>query len=187
MDENQGHAMTVDTRDGGGQFTRSIETAERDALAAHMRARSMTYQQVADELGVTKSAARKMVQRALHETLAEPAEALRQLELEKLDVWESAVMRVLEREHLMVSHGRIVSRRTDQIEQRDGADVIDIDGNPVYIWEPLADDSPVLAAADRLVKISESRRKLLGLDSPTKLAVTGAMRYELVGIEMDDV
>ncbi len=179
--------MTEVTREGDGEFSRNIETAERDAQAAHLRARSRTYQEIADELGVSRQSAHRMVKRALASVLEEPAEELRQIELAKLDVLERAVTAVLEREHLMVSHGRIVSRRTDQVQQRDGQDVIDVDGNPVYIWEELKDDSPVLAAADRLVKISESRRKLMGLDSPVKLAVSGIMRYELDGVNTDDV
>lgn len=179
--------MSELTHAGDGDFERSIDTAERDAEAARMRARSRTYQEIGDTLGVSRQAAHQMVKRALAAVLEEPAEELRQVELAKLDVLERAVTAVLEREHLMVSHGRIVSRRTDQIEQRDGQDVTDIDGNPVYIWEELKDDSPVLAAADRLVKISESRRKLMGLDSPVKLAVSGIMRYELDGVNTEDV
>jgi hypothetical protein len=45
------------------------------------------------------------------------------------------------------------------------------------------DDGPVLSAIDRLVRISESRRKLLGLDQPAKMNVSGGLTYEVVGID----
>ena len=144
---------------------RSIQTAERDAEAARLRSRSMSYRQIAAALGIDVAAAHAAVQRALHDTLAEPAGDVRALELEKLDRAERAVLAVLERRHLTVSHGKVIS----------------VGG------EPLEDDAPVLAAADRLVRISESRRKLLGLDSPVKVNLSGGVKYEVVGVDAADL
>jgi hypothetical protein len=125
----------------------------------------MTYQAIGDALGVTKQSAHEMVKRALTTTLKEPAEMVRQLELDKLDAMEAAALAIMERQHWAHSNGRLV-----------------------YMGDqPLEDDGPALAAVNTLLRVQERRSKLLGLDSPTKLAVTGAMRYELVGIEMDDV
>lgn len=74
--------------------------------------------------------------------------------LERLKGLEDAAREVLAREHITVNNGRIIVH--------DGA--------------PLPDDSPVLAAIDRLIKVedarqrnSESRRRLLGLDMPVKV------------------
>ena len=50
-------------------------------------------------------------------------------------------------------------------------------GRLIYLGDdpqPLADDAPVLAAVDRLLKIQERRARLLGLDQPTKSTVTHA-------------
>jgi hypothetical protein len=51
----------------------------------------------------------------------------------------------------------------------------------------LADDAPVLNAVDRLVKISESRRKLLGLDAPAKVQSEGTVRYSIDGVNPEDL
>ena len=152
-----------DVRGFHGRFTRAKETAERDAIACEMRTRGMTYQQIADTLHVTKSSAHKMVERTLAAIVQEPAEAVRQLELDRLDAMYTAAMEVLERQHFTVSQGKVV----------------DLGG------QPLEDDGPVLQAIDRLLKIQERRARLLGLDSATKTEISGGVKYELVGIDPD--
>lgn len=74
--------------------------------------------------------------------------------LARLDGLEEAAIKVLERKHITVNNGHIIS----------------LDG------EPLPDDGPVLAAIDRLIKIEEARvrngealRRILGLDMPVKV------------------
>lgn len=150
---------------GNGDFTRSPETVARDAEAARMRSRSMTYQQIGDALGVSRQAAHQMVQRAMAETLAEPAAAVRQFELDKLDAAERLVLAALDRKHYVVSHGKVI---------RFGEDA-----------DALEDDGFVLSAVAHLIRISESRRKLLGLDAPQKVEQTGEFTYQLVGVDPD--
>jgi len=138
--------------DGHGRFIRTIDTAERDAECARLRARDHTYQQIADATGFTSaSGARFAVERALARTITEPGEELRRIELMKLDALARAAWRVLEARHYLVSQGRLI-----RLE----------DGAP-----PLEDDGPVLQAIDRLLKISERRSRLLGLDSPVRMEV----------------
>ncbi|MFD5900995.1 hypothetical protein ACFWHG_05785 [Streptomyces microflavus] len=136
---------------GDGQFVRSLTTAQRDAEAARLRTQGWTYQRIADHLDFKQRAdAYNAVKRVLDATVREAGEDIRALELERLDRLEAAANEVLEREHVTVSNGRVVAL--------DGA--------------PLPDDGPVLAAIDRLLKIQERRAKLLGLDAPTKQAIT---------------
>ncbi len=138
--------------DGHGRFIRTIDTAERDAECARLRARDHTYQQIADTTGFTSATgARFAVERALARTITEPGEELRRIELMKLDALARAAWRVLEARHYLVSQGRLI-----RLE----------DGAP-----PLEDDGPVLQAIDRLLKISERRSRLLGLDSPVRMEV----------------
>lgn len=148
-------------RDGRGAFTRDPATVARDAEAARLRSRGLTYRQIAAELNIDVSNAHAAVKRVLAETVEEVGSEVRQLELERLDTMQQAVMDVLERQHVTVSQGRVVS----------------LDGSPIL------DDGPILAAIDRLLKISESRRKLLGLDAAQKLDVTGGLTYEIVGVD----
>lgn len=146
------------------QFQRHPDTVARDAVACDLRAKGWTYRQIAAHLGIDVHRAHDAVQRAMQETLREPAEAARQFELDRLDAelvrlddLEAAVREVLERHHVTVANnGTIV--------HHDG--------------EPLLDDAPVLNATDRLLKIEESRRKngesrrkLLGLDAPSRVSV----------------
>ncbi|WP_406338254.1 hypothetical protein OG987_13320 [Streptomyces sp. NBC_01620] len=133
---------------GDGQFVRSLTTAQREAEAARLRTKGWTYQRIADELGYGHRAdAYNAAQAALKATVREAGEELRTLELERLDRLEAAANEVLEREHITVSHGKVVSLD-------DGV--------------PLPDDGPVLQAIDRLLKIQERRSRLLGLDAPVK-------------------
>ncbi|MEV0915435.1 hypothetical protein AB0I93_14340 [Streptomyces sp. NPDC049967] len=138
--------------DGKGRFARTLSTAEREAEAARLRSRGWTYQRIADELGWSnKGDAHHAVQKVLRDTVQEAGDDLRALELTRLDALYVAATEVLEREHITVSNGRIVSRD---------------DGTPIL------DDAPVLQAIDRLLKIQERRSRLLGLDAPVKKDVS---------------
>jgi hypothetical protein len=152
-------------RDSNGKFTRTIDHAAQDAAAAGLRARGATYDAIAIELGYCdRHAARRAVERALVATVTEPAAEVRQLELARLDEMYRAALAVLERQHLTVSHGKVV--------HTGGVPVIDDRGNVTWVGgEPLLDDAPVLQAIDRMIRIMERRAKLLGLDAPTKVEV----------------
>jgi hypothetical protein len=145
--------MAKGTRGGNGRFERNPDTAARDAQAARLRTRGLTYRQIADELGFAgPGKAHEAVKRVLAETVQDAADDLRAVELERLDQMYQAALKVLETEHYAISHGKVIYLE---------------DGGP-----PLADDGPVLAAMDRLLKIQERRAKLLGLDAPAKTNVT---------------
>lgn len=136
-----------------GGYIRTIDTANRDAECARLRSRSHTLAHIADAVGFkSQSSVKFAIERALVAAITEPAEELRRLELMKLDQLAVAAWAVLEARHYLVSQGRLI-----RIE--DGA-------------SPLEDDGPVLNAIDRLLKISERRSKLLGLDAPIRAEVT---------------
>jgi len=153
------------THGPNGDFIRTVATAERDAEAARLRSRSMSYRAIAKELGVDVSTAHAMVKRALAEIVREAGEAVVALELAKLDRMEAAVLGVLEATHYTVSNGKL----------------IELDGRP------LLDDAPVLAAAGRLVQISESRRKLTGADAAQKIDTTANVKYTYEGVNVEQV
>ncbi|MFB4424815.1 hypothetical protein C5F59_027515 [Streptomyces sp. QL37] len=138
-------------RNGKGRFDRSIHTVERDAAAAELRAEGRTFQQIADELGYSgKGEAFRGVQRAKADVAREPVAKLIQREAEQLDELYVAALEVLERDHVMVSHGKIV--KDDQ-------------------GVPLLDDGPKLAAVRELRAVRESYRKLFGTDAPSRVSV----------------
>lgn len=166
-------------RTSHGQFTAHPDTARRNADMCNLRAQGWTYQRIADHYGINYRTAYDAVQDALRDIIKEPAEAVRQFELDRLDAelerlegLEAAAREVLERHHITVSNGQVVR----------------LEG------EPILDDAPVLAAIDRLLRIEEqrrrngeSRRKLLGLDQPAKVEHSGGVKYELVGVDPQDL
>ncbi|MEV7491426.1 hypothetical protein AB0O08_11795 [Streptomyces anulatus] len=138
-------------RDGKGRYIRSIESVRRDAAAAELRSQRKSYQQIATELGYTdKGEAWRGVQRAKADVAREPVAKLIKSEAAQLDELYVAALEVLERDHVMVSHGKIVK---------------DDDGTP------LLDDGPKLAAIRELRTIRESYRKLFGADAPSRVSV----------------
>lgn len=124
-----------------------IAATARQVEALHLRARGLPYEAVGEALGITKQAAFKLVSRALAATLQEAGEQLRQLELRRLDNLLTEAAAVLERTHYYMQGGKVV----------------------IYDGAPLRDDGPTLAAIGQLVRLGESRRRLLGLDAPAKV------------------
>jgi hypothetical protein len=166
--------MTEETpgRGKSGRFERTIETAERDAEAARLKSRCLGYREIAEQLGfANEGSAYKAVQRALKAIVQEPAEEVKQLELERLDRMYHEVLAVLERQHVTVSNGRVVTRQAGYEVDADGEPLRDGDDKLVPKYEEVLDDGPVLQAVDRLLRIQERRARYLGLDVATRVSV----------------
>src|ERR1039457_2641713 len=133
---------------------RSIETMERDAQAVELRRRHLNYRQICAQMGYSESAACQAVQRGLADHAAEPSEAVKQMELDRLDDIARGFQRVFATRHYVVSVGS-------------GRVVMD----PKNPSEPLADDGPVIAAGLALLRVMERRAKYLGIDAPTRSRV----------------
>jgi hypothetical protein len=140
-----------DDRDGRGRYTRTLERAERDAYAAKLRAQHWTYKQIAEELGIDRTGAIRAVRNALRDACLGPAKELVEMEASRLEAMYDEVLDILQADHVMVSHGRVV---------------YDQDGNP------LPDYDIKLRAVDRALRARESFRRLFGLDQPTKVDAT---------------
>jgi len=113
-----------------------------------MRAAGAEWQAISDVLGYgSKSNAHRAVSAALAAAPNEAVEELRRLELLKLDALSAPAWAILDAPHPLVSAGRVMA----------------------WDGEPLRDPQPVLAAVDRLLRISERRCRLLGLDSPIRV------------------
>lgn len=159
-------------RGGHGRYDRNPDVVARAAQAATLRAQSLTYQQIADRLGYSsKAKAWEAVQQVLADTVAEPAEAVRTFELEKLDALERRYLDIIERNTTAYDATAEVAR-----EQEDGA--------PVYASEAELMRVTIAAQAG-LLRVSESRRKFLGLDAPTKVDVGTTVTYRIDGVDMD--
>lgn len=131
----------------------AVGIAERRAKAVQMRIEGSSFKAIAEDLGYkTASAASQDVGRALEQAVAEQTrsvEAYREEELQRLDALLAEAWAILKRDHVTVSHGKLI------YDDRTG--------------QPLLDDGPTLQAIDRILKIQERRSKYLGLDAPTKV------------------
>jgi hypothetical protein len=149
-------------RSGEGKTSpRRVQVALRRAKVLQMRAAGASPAQILAAFPddyKTEAAVYQDIQRALLSVVREPAAELKALENARLDMLWVKGMQVLSRSHVTVSHGKIVYVTT---ATPDGG-----------IQEtPLQDDGPVLAAIRELRRLSESRRKLNGLDAPTQVQV----------------
>lgn len=108
-----------------------MKAIERQTRALELRRDGLTYREIAEKVGYKgPSSAYRGIMAALRRTQQPPADALRKLELERLDLAAAAI-----------------------------------------VEKVLAGD---LQAIDRWVRLSESRRRLLGLDAPARTEITGA-------------
>jgi DNA-binding CsgD family transcriptional regulator len=136
------------------QVTKAQATLRRQRCM-ELRLAGKTPAQIGAELGISPQAAAKHIRETLKETAEltkANAEEYRDLEVQRLDRLIEKAEAILARFHIVVSQGKII-----RMLDKDGVDT------------PLRDDGPELAAIARLQSLSESRRKLLGLDAPTKL------------------
>jgi len=129
--------------------------AEEQRICYEMRLRGMPLRAIAEATGLSLTTVWRRIDCEIKETLDPLRSKVRELEIERLDRMQLIVLAVLEREHLVISDGRVVYRT-------------DANGEKT----PVQDPGPALAAIDRLLKIQERRARLLGLDAPTKVDTT---------------
>jgi hypothetical protein len=154
-------------RNGNGKFTRSMDNVRRDAAAAEYLADNpgTTYQQLADMFGYyDRSQAWRGVQSAKRDVATPAVTKLRQTESEQLDALYVMALEIIERNHVVVSHGRIVHGDDGQ---------------------PLQDDGPRLQAIQTALRIRDQYQNLHGLKQPAKVEHSGGVKYELVGVDPD--
>ena len=169
MTTNDPHPNDRPHNNGNGRFEPSQHVADRAAQAARLKAEnpSLTYQQIADAVGYNhKSDAWRAIQRCRNAVIREAGAELIASEAAQLDDLFVAAMEVLERDHVVVSHGHIVK---------------DDDGQPIL------DDGPKLAALREMRQIRESYRRLFGVDQPAKVEHSGGVKYEVVGVDVEDL
>lgn len=179
-EERQAGGTPTPARGGDGRFTRSVETAGRDAEAARLRTRHYSYRQIARELGMSSvSNAYEAVQRAIAEVPREAGAEALHFELERLDELARGAAEEVERALGVFQARHLVTNNRGVVE---------------WEGEPLEDDGPKLAAIDRMISarrlilsVMERRAKLLGLDAETKVKVDEKLTYEIVGVDLDKI
>ena len=160
-------------QDARGNFIGTIDIDERAARAARLKADNpkMGYREIAKLVGYTNpGTAWRAIDKCRKAVLQSAGAELIASEAALLDDQFTAAMEILERDHVVVSHGKVITMADEDGEEK-----------------PLLDDGPKLAALREMRAIRESYRKLLGVDQPTQVAVSGAVRYEVVGVNPEDL
>ncbi len=162
-----------------GRYTEKPELAQRDAEVYHLFLKGYTGAQIAARLGISdasvsraKARAMEAIRRPPNSELLDREVARLEASLANLDDAEQRVRDTLTRKHITVSNGKAIYDDT---------------GEPVY------DDEFILKVVDRIVRIETQRTsvaarlaRLLGLDQPVKTEVSGAVTYEIIGLDAGD-
>lgn len=131
------------------------------------RVKGWSFPRCAMELGITQGYAYKLYKEAMRQIVQPGVAEVRELELTRLDAMTEECYNILNSELHLVNGGKVVR---DVMTDDEGKVILDDDQQPKLIR--LRDHNIRLAAMDRLLKISERRARLLGLDAPTKTALT---------------
>lgn len=153
-------------RGKNGKYARTLDTAERDAEAARLRARGLGLREIGEHMGYADaSGAYRAVNRALDAVPVEAVEELRALECARLDMLTEQAWAIINGAHLLVAPGGKVVHGDD--------------------GQAVADPMPALRAIAALLKISERRARLLGLDAAKKYEFTGGPVVTLEAIDLE--
>lgn len=155
-------------------LTTQADTAERDAQILALKRQDLSFQQIADRLGISRAAAHRGFHRALPRVTEPEAKAYRAEHLARLELRREVVLGILETRHVTISNGHVVS---EIIGTGD-------DGKPIY-GEPYEDDGVVMAASAELGRIDDQEAKLLGLYAKLEVEHSGGVTYEIIGVDMD--
>lgn len=169
--QDDGHAKpksnTISTRPS------AIAAQERVTEAIQMRLQYRTWDEISNAMGWGhRSSALTAVKRELERRRAamdDSLDELRTREFDRLEALGREALAVLDKDHLVVNAGRVVFFGPEGQER------------------PLLDDGPKLAAINTLIKVSESLRKLLGLDVATKVDAAVTVQYTIKGIPEDEM
>ncbi len=156
----------------GSRLARTIEAGiGQDQLgrALAMRLEFRTFDEIADELNLGSAeeafglVRHAMARRAAY--LDEQIDTIRARELSHLERLTAETFDILGQRFYATSGGQVVQRMDENGQLHE-----------------LHDEGPRLAAIATLVRISESRRKLLGLDAAQKVSATVSVEYSITGI-----
>ncbi|MEU4804346.1 hypothetical protein [Actinosynnema sp. NPDC023587] len=154
-----------------------IEDSERrKAQVLRLRRRRWTFQEIGQALDppVSRQRAHKIYADALAEIVRPELDELRKEYRETLDEALREAWQISERDHVLVSHGRVVRAGVPAIDEETGKAVIR-EGEGA----PLLDDAPKISALGLVKSLVESLRKLDGVDAPVKSPFGGGFEVNV--------
>lgn len=151
---------------------RRHQSAQLRARIVELRDEGLTFREIAAEVNRDVHSTWTHYQKAMRDipapmvaAHAEQVANRREEQLRRIDMEREAVLEVLAARHVTVSNGKVM--------YEDDA--------------PILDDAPVLAAVDRLIKLDDQEAKLLGLNAKTEISHSGGVKYEVVGVPVEDL
>lgn len=139
-----------------------VPRADQQIQAYELRLAGKTLRQIGEVMGIHHTTVIKLLRDEISNRRDPLQDQYIQYELDRLDHMQQAVLAVLDNPGRTV----LVAEWQGEYEtNEDGERFRKLDMVPVLI----VDDKKILGAVDRLVRISESRRKLVGLDAPVKV------------------
>lgn len=146
----------------------SVQTKELQKEILSLRKSGMTLTAIAVKLDKSQPYVSKLYRKALKSIIHEDVEGWRKLELERLDLLQVKAMEIVMSFHPLIASGNIVR---DVLEDANGHPILDpLTNKPVTVR--VQDKALVLAAINTVKGIMDQRAKLLGLNAPTKTALT---------------
>jgi len=153
-----------------GDAQSALSTAEKQAAVVEHVRQGLSFREIADLMGLSKSQVHRLFHAGLDRIPAENVQAYREQQLTDLALARQVVLDVLGATHVVVSNGRIIKPITG----------VDEDDNYQY-GDPLLDDGPAMAAIDRLVKLQEREAAILGSDAEKKVSADLTVNYTVGG------
>jgi hypothetical protein len=129
-----------------------------------------TQEAIAQEFGISQARVSQIVREVRASIPENDREEMRQ---ESLELYREMTRRALEIADLVPA---------PLVAGKDGEPVIDPETH-----KPVRDYTGRLRAMETALKFDLERRKLMGLDSATKVETSGAVRFEIVGVDVDDL
>jgi hypothetical protein len=157
-----------------GRFEPTQDTADRAAQAARLRKQhpQMTYQQIADAVGYSdRGNAWRAIQRCREAVIRQAGAELVESESQQLDDLYVMALEIIERNHVVVSHGRVITMPDPETGEE----------------KPLLDDGPRLQAINTALRIRDQYQNLHGAKQPAKVEHSGGVTYTVVGVDPKDL
>jgi hypothetical protein len=136
----------------------AIERSKRDAEIVRRKVNGETLAEIGAAVGLHKSSVWQIIRDAMVAEMTPHVQSLRDKELARFEYLRAEVQGVIDRRHAVLHQG---------------------------VDTGFDDDGPLLAAVRLDKELSESMRRMMGVDMPVRVDATSSVRFELVGVDMD--
>jgi len=144
-----------------------------------------TQERIAEHFGISQQRVSDIISEVRRELKPLVAEQMVQASNEFLNELQARALEIADMTPAPVTVGKDGNVLYDDVLDEDGNPVLDEDGEPKRAV--VRDFSGRLAAIMTAKNIDAEIRKLHGLNAPEKREISGALRYEIVGVDDDDL